>query len=129
MNPKFLKAMRIKIRDMRDIGVVYKEAKEPPKKLTIGTMIIRDPNFPDHGLLSFFADCPMLYPMGPEETRAYEILIERYKHEYFPHLGEFEKHADSGDIWKKDKDGSWLISDDEITRRHKIFNDIFLNKG
>lgn len=124
MNPGFLKKIRVKNRSFRDLGVVYKEAKERPKELRIGMMLVEDSEFPGHGYLSFWDKCGMIYPVCGQELEDLKAEMKRMFFIWYPHFIGNEEWLSSGDIFVKDKNGEHLISDDEITKRHQILRDI-----
>ena len=126
MNPNYLKKIRLRIREMRNLGLVAKEAKTRPAKLTIGMSIVLDDEFEGHGYLSFYENCLMIYPLNGDDLIALLGEMRRCEeNEFYPHLADYwDEYNDSGDIWKKDESGEWLISDEEITRRHKILDGI-----
>lgn len=126
MNPKFLKKIRLRIREMRNLGLLAKEAKSAPPELRLGMSIVLDDEFEGHGYLSFYDECLMIFPLyGENLIKLRNNMKYAERNIFYPHLADYwEEYHDSGDIWKKDENGEWLISDEEITRRHKILDGI-----
>lgn len=125
MNPAFTRKIRHQIRKMRDSGFTVKESKTLPGKITIGMCLITDEKLKDHGYVSFYKECLMLYLTHGKELEEIKHKFKEAEKDFYPHLADhWDEYHDTGDIYKKDKNGEWLISDDEITRRHKILDGI-----
>lgn len=86
MNPLFLKKIRLRIREMRDMNALYKESKTPPREIRLSMMLLEDKEFPNHGHLNFFDSCPKIYPLFGDELEYYKKLFIEKEIEMYPHL-------------------------------------------
>lgn len=101
MNINFLKHIRLRIREMRDMNCNFYEAKTPPKELRLSMTLIEYPEFPGYSALCFYeGDRCYIYPMAEKETLQYKAKIKECEKVWYPHFDQC-----SGDIYKKDEDG------------------------
>lgn len=86
MNPAFLVKMRRRIRELRELGVMYKESRTPPKEIRLSMMLTEDEEFSKHGYINFFEECAMIYPLYGKELEEMKKRFEEKEKELYPHL-------------------------------------------
>lgn len=86
MNPAFLKKVRLRIKELREMGALYKETKTPPSEIRLSMMLVEDEEFVGHGCLHFFEECPMLYPVHDKELENLKQEFKNKEIEMYPHL-------------------------------------------